>query len=872
MSQIASALAEKFISSIDLSSNICLDVPSAVCGKISSPDNGLIGDAVETNIDKIRSIMKEMDIVTNAGKLTATELDSLRGLVSSIPKLCNTTKKSQDSSQFLELLITTKDKFLQGVDRPNTKKDLSKLFGSLNALSVVFGAPLIKFNIAGDIFTKEHHMRPVVSASEYSPTQWNAASRSVLEKVFNIKVGHTDNEASVLVNTFELSIRVAITTFIQNQERDPKFSLTHEHIMDIIEKVREANENPEQMEKMLKSVDITMKKKQEEESSVIRSIISDPELKKHTRSPWKSSKFDKKLGSSMSKYEKVEKMLKLNLTPSAPSEEEDYYQDVKYFLPTRDELTSTFASRILSFDLDLNSQLELLGAQTADEMAASFPDPSHTRVMIEPLIHIISKTIDALINLYGIRNVGDMMTFTFFSRLADVFLQTSFAPACVQMELTNQLLAEGNGGMPIPSLMDVVLDFFIVDANREDNEKRQALAYELAAEIVDAFKFRVDELPWASREMKALAKKKASSINIKTGWASYLDDENSFEAYVRSRLDNSTVQELISAVVPDKNSDLTIDNVEVLSVLLRQKDIAGRLSLWGKIDEDLDFLLPQTVTNAWYMPERNSISIPLSIIQEPFFALPNSKKVTENVGILAVTYGGLGYVIGHELTHGFDNNGANFDEFGVQNPWMPQSDRDAFESLTHCLVDQFSRFSNYGRPLNPVQGGLEDGNVKLGENIADLGGVTLAFRALNTHLSRNIQWSRYIVNNFSSTSSPNGRHAGKALNPEEPQLLPGVSASSARLYYLTNARTWCQFASDVDYRQRISDPHAPGHARSINAIRNGEFSREVFGCEKASTAQGSPNVRATSFSGAFELNSQTLEERKQFDTNKCSVW
>src|SRR6185437_6191555 len=141
----------------------------------------------------------------------------------------------------------------------------------------------------------------------------------------------------------------------------------------------------------------------------------------------------------------------------------------------------------------------------------------------------------------------------------------------------------------------------------------------------------------------------------------------------------------------------------------------------NKIDQPIDptewDMTPQTV-NAYYDPSRNNINFPAAILQPPFFdaGAPDS-----------VNYGAIGFVMGHEMTHGFDDEGAQFDGKGNLHNWWTVEDFAAFHARTQCIADQFSRFT--------VEGVHLDGNLVVGEATADLGGIVLAYRAFHAAIA-----------------------------------------------------------------------------------------------------------------------------------------
>jgi len=182
---------------------------------------------------------------------------------------------------------------------------------------------------------------------------------------------------------------------------------------------------------------------------------------------------------------------------------------------------------------------------------------------------------------------------------------------------------------------------------------------------------------------------------------------------------------------------------------------------------------PQTV-NAYYHGSLNEIVFPAGILQPPFFD-PNADP--------AVNYGGIGAVIGHEISHGFDDQGSKYDAEGVLRNWWTEADRRNFDERTDVLADQFSAYS-------PIPGLFVNGRLTLGENIADLAGLTVTHAAY--HLS---------------------------LNGAQAPVLDGFTGDQ-RLF-LGYAQVWRFKAREETLRQRVlSDPHSPPEFRINGIVRN----------------------------------------------------
>ncbi len=193
-----------------------------------------------------------------------------------------------------------------------------------------------------------------------------------------------------------------------------------------------------------------------------------------------------------------------------------------------------------------------------------------------------------------------------------------------------------------------------------------------------------DELDWMTDETKVEALKTLATCRPKIGYPDKWKDYSALEV---------------------KADDL-FGNVIRSNLVESQREIA---KLGGPVDEDEWHMTPQTV-NAYYNPVANEIVFPAAILQPPFFDLEAED---------AVNYGGIGAVIGHEIGHGFDDQGSKFDGEGNLNNWWTDTDRQAFEQLTTKLIDQYDAYE-------PLPGYHVNGQLTLGENIGDLGGLSIA--------------------------------------------------------------------------------------------------------------------------------------------------
>src|SRR2546423_1036718 len=201
---------------------------------------------------------------------------------------------------------------------------------------------------------------------------------------------------------------------------------------------------------------------------------------------------------------------------------------------------------------------------------------------------------------------------------------------------------------------------------------------------------------------------------------------------------------------------------------------------------------PPTV-NAYYNPNMNEIVFPAGIMQPPFF----DPKADD-----AVNYGGMGAVIGHEMTHGFDDQGRQYDAVGNLRDWWSKQSADAYDSRRKVVVDQYSAYE-------PLPGMHVNGELTQGENIADIGGVKIAFAALQ-----------------------------KALEGKPREKIDGLTPEQR--FFMSYASIWKAKQRDEDTKFRLTvDPHSPGHYRANGPLSNLPEFQKAFGLP-----DDSPMVRA----------------------------
>ena len=293
----------------------------------------------------------------------------------------------------------------------------------------------------------------------------------------------------------------------------------------------------------------------------------------------------------------------------------------------------------------------------------------------------------------------------------------------------------------------------------ESSKKRML---ELVHNLQKALAQRIDEATWMSAETKAKAKDKLSNFIVKIGYPDKWKDYSGLQV-----CDSLSLYE-------------NMGNISEFFLLDQLKRKVNK-----PVDKTEWLMTPQTI-NAYYMPTTNEICFPAAILQPPFFD-PNADD--------AMNYGAIGGVIGHEMSHGFDDQGSQFDKTGNQNNWWTEADKKNFEQRTKVLEDAFGKFE-------AVPGKFINGKLTLGENIGDNGGLNIAFRA------------------FQNAMKENPLQKADGFTPEQ-------------RFFLSWGRVWAANARP-EYTEYIItvDPHSPNKARVNAALPHINAWYDAFGVKK----------------------------------------
>ncbi len=286
-------------------------------------------------------------------------------------------------------------------------------------------------------------------------------------------------------------------------------------------------------------------------------------------------------------------------------------------------------------------------------------------------------------------------------------------------------------------------------------------AEKMIKNVFIAFENRINNLPWMSAETRVSAIAKLRKSKIKIG---YPDKWKDYSA--------------LTLKSPEEGGTY-FENVLNISRWSTKEDIG---KLYKPVDKTEWGMSPQTV-NAYYNPSYNEIVFPAAILQPPFYNYQADE---------AVNYGGIGAVIGHEISHGFDDSGSRYDADGNLKDWWTAEDQKQFAALTGALADQYSA-------LQPLPGTFVDGKFTLGENIGDLGGINAAYDGLQIYLKEN----------------------------GSPELIDGFTPEQR--FFMSWATVWRTKMRDEAIKTLVkTDPHSPGMYRAYVPLQNVDSFYEAF--------------------------------------------
>uniref|UniRef100_A0A0K0FDW3 Phosphate-regulating neutral endopeptidase (inferred by orthology to a human protein) n=1 Tax=Strongyloides venezuelensis TaxID=75913 RepID=A0A0K0FDW3_STRVS len=308
----------------------------------------------------------------------------------------------------------------------------------------------------------------------------------------------------------------------------------------------------------------------------------------------------------------------------------------------------------------------------------------------------------------------------------------------------------------------------------QPSDKNEAL--EMIENLQKSFIQLVKTNEWVTNKTKTIAIDKANAMIKSIGYPDFI-------------LDNTKLDKYYDGLNIEDDDGF----VDVYMKAIKWTNRRDFLKLKEPFDKN-EFDVSPAAVNAFYSPERNSITFPAGILQPPFFS-GNFPK--------AVNYGGIGAVIGHEITHGFDDQGSQYDKNGNLFNWWDTESFNGFQERKKCIIDQYNQFKVPGTNLTV------NGKLTIGENIADNGGVKETYLAYKKSIA--------------------------GLEDKQPRL-PGLQhMSNDKIFFLSYAHFWCGHKKDASAVQQVlTDEHSPEIFRVIGVLSNMKEFSDTFNCPKGS--------------------------------------
>uniref|UniRef100_A0A8C4M1Z1 endothelin-converting enzyme 1 n=1 Tax=Equus asinus asinus TaxID=83772 RepID=A0A8C4M1Z1_EQUAS len=396
------------------------------------------------------------------------------------------------------------------------------------------------------------------------------------------------------------------------------------------------------------------------------------------------------------------------------------------------------------------------------ELSDSEPVVVYGMDYLQQVSELINRTEPSVLNNYLIWNLVQKTTSSLdrrFESAQEKLLETLYGTkkSCMPRWQTCVSNTDDALGFALGSL------FVKATFDRQSKE----IAEGMISEIRTAFEDALGQLVWMDEKTRQAAKEKAEAIYDMIGFPDFILEpkelDDVYDGYEVS--EDSFFQNMLN---------LYNFSAKVMADQLRKPPSRDQWSM-----------TPQTV-NAYYLPTKNEIVFPAGILQAPFYARNHPK---------ALNFGGIGVVMGHELTHAFDDQGREYDKEGNLRPWWQNESLAAFRNHTACMEEQYSQYQVNGEKLN--------GRQTLGENIADNGGLKAAYNAYKA-------WLR--------------KHG-------EEQQLPAVGLTNHQLFFVGFAQVWCSVRTpESSHEGLVTDPHSPARFRVLGTLSNSRDFLRHFGC------------------------------------------
>ena len=370
------------------------------------------------------------------------------------------------------------------------------------------------------------------------------------------------------------------------------------------------------------------------------------------------------------------------------------------------------------------------------------------------------------------------------------------------MPLEERVLDELNTSLP-----DALGQLYVAAYFPPESKERITL---MVDELIEAFDGRLQRAEWMTSDTRDVAREKLAHMRVKVG---YPDEWKTYEKY---ELGDTFVESVL------RTDRLTVEEMYA---------DAGQ-----PVDRD-EWFAPAQMVNAFYDPFNNDITFPAAILQPPMFD-PEADP--------APNFGGIGYVIGHEITHGFDDMGSQFDAEGNFSDWWTEEDYAAFLDRTQRVIDQYSS-------IEVLPGYFIEGTFTVGEDVADLGGVQVAWDALDIHLQR---FGASLDDVFEGPlaeveATPEASPIAALATPVAPDVMATPEAAEAtqqlgqsERFFVAVARAWrTKIRESALVTQLQTDPHSPAEVRATMPSRNTDAFHDVFGTDEGDAMYVPPEER-----------------------------
>jgi predicted metalloendopeptidase len=323
-------------------------------------------------------------------------------------------------------------------------------------------------------------------------------------------------------------------------------------------------------------------------------------------------------------------------------------------------------------------------------------------------------------------------------------------------------------------------------------EARRRVGLDMARQVIAAFESNLDNQDWMDGRTRAAAKDKLNAVGVKMGYSSKLDTYDD------------------TAITPDN----FVENVIAASIHAWHRSVRR---LGGPIDPT-EWMMDAHEVNAYYSPPRNEIVIPAGILRHPFFsdAFP-----------AAMNYGSLGSIVGHELSHGEDDAGRKYDATGRLRDWYSTRSSKAYDEREKCYISLYDTYKPRDLDVHLL------GNLTLGENLADINGVKIAYLAFRNAVAANSS-ARFSEDAHEWSVRDNAAVVAAQAEPPPNKVL-AHELTNNQLFFVAFAQNYCMLARPDALRVWVTtDPHSPGRFRVQGSLSQTREFAEAFKCRNGS--------------------------------------